>query len=170
MNLLSQYVIPIQGLSDGNYNYQFIIEKEFFDEFGPEGYKGNRVVSDILMNKENNVYTIHFHLKGTVEVICDRCLENFLYTIDSEYTLFFKTGISENKKNENDEIIYLDENIHLINLSQYLYEFIDFSIPLRRVHPSEKDCNHEMIKILKKHTNHSKNDYDPRWDNLKELL
>jgi len=57
-----------------------------------------------------------------------------------------------------------------------LYEFIHLALPIRRVHPLDKngkvDCNPEMIKKLNKLliTEEKQNNTDSRWDKLKKLI
>ena len=68
---------------------------------------------------------------------------------------------------------------HQIDISQYIYEMIVLSIPLKRVHPGIKDgtlktpaldkLNELRINDQKKETIQEENT-DPRWDKLKKLL
>jgi len=57
----------------------------------------------------------------------------------------------------------------MLDLSQYLYESLIVSLPIKKVHP-DNECNKEMIKRLNpSKTKKTKNDSDPRWDALKNI-
>ena len=62
-------------------------------------------------------------------------------------------------KTEN--VIWVLPEEHAINLAQPIYEYVSLSIPLRHIHPKNKngkrECNPEMLKKLKNYT-HSKTD------------
>jgi len=59
------------------------------------------------------------------------------------------------------------------DLSQFFYEYIHLALPIKRVHPDDKEgrstCDPEMIKKLQEHVIEDKNSTDPRWDGLKKL-
>lgn len=170
LNYLDQYVIPLKGLKEGEHSYHFKINDTFFDEFENSEIKKGKLNLQVLLNKQMNVISLNFKISGHVDTICDRCLENFDLEIDSSYQLFIK--FSENE-NDEDEVIYISENKHHINIAQYIYEFIHFSIPLKRIHPVDKNgkskCNIEMIKKLKGLKKENSDKIDPRWEELKKL-
>ncbi len=56
------------------------------------------------------------------------------------------------------------------DISQYIYEFITFAIPLKKVHLQGK-CNKETLKKLNeiKSQTEKKEKIDPRWQELLKL-
>jgi uncharacterized metal-binding protein YceD (DUF177 family) len=74
------------------------------------------------------------------------------------------------------DVIYISTDEHELDLRQHLYEFIHLALPIRRVHPADKDgkigCNPEMIKKLNELLidEDKQNNTDPRWDELKKLM
>jgi uncharacterized metal-binding protein YceD (DUF177 family) len=81
--------------------------------------------------------------------------------------------------NDNDELLILPHGEHQIDFSQYIYEMIALSIPLKRIHPGVKDgtLQSEALEKLKKlqikevkDKDKKEDDIDPRWDELKKLL
>ena len=170
MNILDQYVIPLKGLKEGEHTYSFNVSKEFFDEFENSEFTEGSINVDTTISKHATVITVTFKLNGFVNVICDRCLDNFNLPVNSSNILYIKFG--ENKKEDND-IIYISEIDQHINVAQYIYEFINFSIPLKRVHPENENgeslCNSEMINRLNEFTTGKNDIIDPRWEDLKKL-
>ena len=112
-------------------------------------------------------------IKGSVQVVCDRCLELFNLPTTFKGVLFAKIGSSEEESN--DEIIFLTEEDYEVNLAQYLYESVCLSLPLKRYHglsgTKASDCDEEMLqKMIATNENDSTDeDIDPRWEKLKNL-
>ena len=80
---------------------------------------------------------LDFSHKGTVNVPCDLTGEQFDLPIKGKIKLVVQFG--EEFNNDNDELLILPHGEHQIDLSQYIYEMIVLSIPLKRIHPGVKD-------------------------------
>jgi uncharacterized metal-binding protein YceD (DUF177 family) len=109
---------------------------------------------------------LEFTISGTVRTTCDRCNEEFDMPLEGEYRLIVKVGGHETG-DEDDDIITVAANEHELDLSQYLYEYITLSLPIRRVHP-DGTCDEEVIKKLNDHLTEGE-EGDPRWDGLKNI-
>ena len=139
---------------------------------------------------ENGNLQIEGTCKLTVEIPCDRCLDDMEIPIDTHNRLVVKFG--KEYAEESDEVVVIPEDEGAINLAWFLYEFIALAIPMKHVHAPGK-CNKAMSSKLKKHTARSTEDgdeeyeddsveediaidddvpvaTDPRWDGLKGLL
>ena len=139
---------------------------------------------------ENGKLQIEGTCKLTVEIPCDRCLDDMEIPIDTHNRLVVKFG--KEYAEESDEVVVIPEDEGAINLAWFLYEFIALAIPMKHVHAPGK-CNKAMSSKLKKHTARSTEDgdeeyeddsveediaidddvpvaTDPRWDGLKGLL
>ena len=110
-----------------------------------------------------------FVINGSINVICDRCLDNFDFLIDKQERLIVKFG--EEFGEENDDIIIIPETEHQIDISSNLYEYIILMLPIKKTHPEDENgntmCNPEIIKKLNEL---SKPEPDSRWDSLKGLI
>lgn len=172
MRGLRKYSIPFRGLSDGQHSFQFDIDKTFFDEFDSSEIKIGSITAEISLFKEPQLLEMDFFIHGTIEVTCDRCLDNFELPVQYKGRLFFKFG--EESGELSDEIIILSPGKTEINIAQYLYEFIHLSLPYTKVHPylnGKSGCNPDMIEKLDslRGKESGKEDHDPRWDKLKEI-
>lgn len=111
-----------------------------------------------------------FSIQGKVNVDCDRCLEPVDVEVVCEEQLIVKFGDEVYKGI--DEIVILPENEYQIDVSPFIYEFIQINIPQRRKHKKSM-CNPEAIKKLKeievKNTKQKETEIDPRWAQLINL-
>lgn len=180
------FLIPFVGLKDEKHQFEFHIDKSFFDLFEYEDYNGVNVVVDLLLNKKSTMLELTFNHKGTVNVPCDVTNEDFDLEIDGNLNLIVKFG--EEFNNDNEELLIIPHGEHQISVAQYIYEMIILSVPYKRVHPdiAEKTLDFEDLDFLdfddedeleieetdeSEDTSENTNkEIDPRWDKLKQLL
>ena len=169
MNDLKEYLIPFVGLKIGKHQFDYQIDNTF--EFNDVSVK-----VDIVLEKKSTMLELDFKHKGTVNVPCDVSGEEFDLPIKGKLKLLVKFGDAFNDDNE--ELLILPHGEYQVDVSQYIYELIILSVPLRRVHPGVKDGSlSDVIEKLEslspkenKKEEQQNNDIDPRWENLKKLL
>ena len=174
MNYLSQYTLPFSGLSEGKHLFDFDVNDRFFDEFeNSEVEKGDLKVQ-VELEKRSTYLRLTFSIRGVVQLICDRCLENFNYSLESKRELLVK--FSDKPVEDEAEMIYLHPTDFQVLIAQYIYEFVILSFPIRRIHPDGEDgeslCDPVMIKKLEELRYHGKTSdepEDPRWKELKKF-
>jgi uncharacterized metal-binding protein YceD (DUF177 family) len=176
MKSTNEYLIPFVGLKLGKHQFEFKINKKFFDEFSFDEYESCDIDVDVVLDKKSTMLEISFKHKGNVNVPCDLTGEAFDLPIKGKIKLVVQFGDEFN--NDNDELLVLPHGEHQIDLSQYIYEMIVLSVPLKRVHPGVKDgtlqtealkkLNELQVKDAKEVK--KEDDIDPRWDKLKQLL
>ena len=166
------FIIPLGGLKEGGHSYNFEVGDEFFELFeGSEITRGElNVVIDL--KKRSTHMDLIFSIKGTVMINCDRCLEQFSHPVSCENRLLIKFG--KNWDVNDPDMLTIPEDEHELDVKQYIYEFIHLALPIKRIHPLDKQgrskCNPEMVKKIKEHTVFSEKESDPRWDELKKLM
>lgn len=147
MNKEGRYSIFFSGLKEGTHEFNFLVDSKFFEIFEFSEVKEGSVNVQVKLNKNSSLLELNFDINGNISVMCDRCLDDFLLPISYKSTLFVKFG--NNFEDIDDNIIQIPYSENEINISQYIYEFINFSIPLKRVHPDnskgESLCNKEML-------------------------
>jgi uncharacterized protein len=166
------FFIPVSGLKEGHYLYDFEIGNQFFENFEESEIKEGNLSASIDLEKRSSHFDLIVKIRGEVKICCDRCLEMFLHPIACENRLLVKFG---EKWDENDpDIVIIPADEHELNIKQYLYEFIFLALPIKRIHPEDENgkssCDPEMIKVLKHHIINEEKTNDPRWDELKKLL
>ncbi len=176
MNNLKEYLIPFVGLKIGKHQFDYQIDNTFFKNFDYDEFNDVSVKVDIVLEKKSTMLELDFKHKGTVNVPCDVSGEEFDLPIKGKLKLLVKFGDAFN--DENEELLILPHGEYQVDVSQYIYELIILSVPLRRVHPGVKDGSlSDVIEKLEslspkenKKEEQQNNDIDPRWENLKKLL
>ena len=89
---LRLFDIEIMALRDGEHQYEFPIENEFFEfyDYGPV-MKGNGK-SFVTLVKSSTLIEANIRIEGTVELICDRSLEPFDHPLGIDRRILFKFG------------------------------------------------------------------------------
>jgi uncharacterized metal-binding protein YceD (DUF177 family) len=146
MKHVNDCIIVFKGLSNDKHAFRFEIGDSFFQLFeGSEIEHGNLSV-EALLDKQPACLQIAVSINGTVDIACDRCLENLSLSINSEDELAVRFGKIEDS-NANEDLMVLDPSEGEIDLSQYIYDSINVALPIQRVHP-EGQCNPEMMEKL----------------------
>jgi uncharacterized protein len=173
LDYLNQFIIPFKTLSDGNYQFDYIIDDSFFENYEMSEIQKGKINVVVTLEKTETMLTFLFHLNGTVNIMCDRCLDYFGLLIGNDFKMFVKFG--KERIEQTDEILIIPESDNEINITQYIYEYINLSLPIQRIHPDDKDgysqCNAEFLKKLKEFskTEKQENEVDPRWEILKNI-
>jgi len=170
----SKYDVAFKGLAEGLHDFEFQIDDSFFEHFEESLADRGEVAINVTLEKRSAFLKLHFHIKGWLELTCDRCLDNYRQKVKLKTEMFVKFGETEFEEGEN--VIWILPEEPYLNLAQLIYEYTMLSIPLRHIHPKNKnggrDCNKEMLNKLKNymHTEGgAEPPVDPRWDALKKL-
>jgi uncharacterized metal-binding protein YceD (DUF177 family) len=132
----------------------------------------------MLFEKKSTMLELLFEHTGTVNVPCDVTGEDFDMPINGNLKLVVNFGDEFN--NDNEEMLILPHGEHQIDVSQYIYEMIVLSVPLRRVHEGVLDgslqsaaldkLNEISVTEINTDSEQEAEEIDPRWDKLKQLL
>jgi uncharacterized metal-binding protein YceD (DUF177 family) len=174
MKVTNEFLIPFIGLKLGKHQFEFNIKKSFFDSFDYHEYEDCDIKVNVILEKKTTLLELAFKHKGTVHVPCDLTNEMFDLSIKGKIKLVVQFG--EIFNNDNEELLILPHGEHQIDVSQYIYEMIVLSVPLKRIHPGIKDgtLKTEILSKLtvkeQKKESKKEDNIDPRWDKLKQLL
>lgn len=149
MNALKEFTIPIYGLAIGSHLFHFDIDSEFFTHFeNSQIDKGNFKVN-LVLDKRSDLIILSFHIAGSIDVECDRCLMEIDLAIEIEEEQILKFSEEENFE---EEVHFILVDRHELNVARYIFEFIHLNIPLVRRRDCEesnyKDCDKEVLKYL----------------------
>ena len=170
----TKYDIAFKGLVEGLHEFDYQVNGKFFENFEESLADEGDVNVLVILEKRSAFIKLHLKINGEIELVCDRCLENYRQKIKNNAEVFVKFGEKEFDESEN--VIWLLPEEYQLNVAQLIYEYIALSIPMRHIHPKnekgERGCNKEMIDKLK-HYIHTKNEkdtqVDSRWDILRNL-
>ncbi|RZJ64618.1 MAG: DUF177 domain-containing protein, partial [Flavobacterium sp.] len=137
MKVNKDFLIPFAGLKQGKHQFEFEIDKSFFDDFEFDEYDHVNIKVDIVLEKKSTMLELSFKHSGTVNVPCDVSVDNFDLPVKGKLTLIVKFGDEYN--DDNDEMLVLPHGEFQIDVSQYIYEMIVLSVPLKRINPGTED-------------------------------
>ncbi len=169
METLDQYKLQFSGLKTGIHHLDYTITDAFFEatEF-PDVQKGNLSVT-VELDKQINMMVFQFHIEGEVELTCDRCLDVFPYSINSDDQLIVKQVV-EPTESDDEMLVYIDIKEHTFDFSHFLYEIISLALPIQHIHPENDEgvsqCDPEMIKKIEAFSKPIQNSH---WDALKNI-
>ena len=170
MKSITTHKIEFAGLKVGKHQFNFELNKEFFENFSFFDFNNIHLCVDVDLTKKSTLLELNFHLKGSVNVNCDMTNEPFDMPFNKEDFLVVKFGQEYN--DEDNEILVLPYGEHKVILDQYLYELVILSLPRKRVHPGVEDgtLESEIIKILDElKPSGLALESDPRWEKLKKI-
>jgi|TARA_B110000444_G_scaffold238417_1_gene252002 uncharacterized metal-binding protein YceD (DUF177 family) len=173
MRVVSPFVINFASLKKGNHIFNFNIDIKFFESFDYFDFKSVDLKTTLELEKQETMLGLLFKTSGHIIVPCDLSLENFKMPFLSNLSLAVKFGKTFSE--ESDEILILPHGSHQIDISQYIFEMVVLSIPIKKVHPGIKNgtLNSDiLIKLnsLKPKEKKTQSENDSRWDKLKDLL
>lgn len=118
----------------------------FFADLEQEEISGGEVRLDISVKPPvGNVYKVYVKAEGYVTVACDRCLDPLQIDVDTEDVLKIKDADPEDA--DAMDMLYLEANTSCYDISWQVYEIIETSLPMQRVHP-DGECNPEMLGFI----------------------
>lgn len=177
MKALKQFSIPFTGLKLGKHQFDFEVDKSFFDAFEYSLVKDGALKIDLELDKQETMLILHFHIVGTIQLNCDKCLAEFGQPIEINERQIVKFAEDE-LESDDLEIIVLNRKESEIDVSEMIYEFINVAIPyINNCEQAGTDqkCDPEMIATLEKlasgsaETEEEQQNDDPRWAALKKL-
>ncbi len=169
MNYLKQFRVSFRGLSIGIHDYEWQIDKKFFEEIENSEIGDNRLVVKMKLEKQERMLILNFSISGTIRITCDRCLDEFDMPVGIEEIVFVKFG--DERKEEDDNVIVVPESEFQVDTAALINDFVTLSLPIKKVHPMDDNgisgCNKEALKRLDELSVRKK--VDPRWDQLKNI-
>ncbi len=165
----SDFEIEIFNLENKEYTYDLKVGNDFFKSQEGSVIEEGNVRVHVVLDKSDVFFDLLFWIEGEVALICDRSLEKFNAPISINEKLICKYGQEELEIDE--QVIQITKSTQTIDLSQYIYEFISLSIPMKKLHPKFKDEDDDEGILIYSSEDGEKVDkkIDPRWGKLKEL-
>jgi uncharacterized metal-binding protein YceD (DUF177 family) len=170
--MMKEFLIPFVGLKLGKHRFDYQINNKFFQEFDYHQFEDASITVELVFEKKATLLELSFKHLGSVNVPCDVTGEQFDLPIKGKLNLVVQFG--EEYNDDNEELLVLPHGEYQVNVAQYIYEMIVLSVPLKRIHPGVKDgsidvSNYERY-ITYEQPKEQKEEVDPRWAKLKDLL
>lgn len=125
------------------------LDSSFFEQLDQEEINGGDVKVEISLREQDDVYVVGVKVVGNVIVSCDRCMAELQLPVDVSEIIKLKYG--EESDSENDDYEFVHDLVKPYDLSWLVYEIIEVSLPISRVH-AEGECDEKMMEILKQYS------------------
>lgn len=179
MTVLRTYNINFASLPDGIHKFDYHVDDIFLDQFDLSLVKVADVQVHLVMNKTVHCLELEFDIKGTVELPCDICADEFDLAIENTELILAKLVAEVPAENNELNVVYISDGHHSISVAQMIYEIIMLSIPMRKVHPLDDNdnptCNPIVLDYLDQsldnlaETADENKKINPIWEELKKL-
>lgn len=189
MGKFTEYKLPLKTMAPGTHTFEYHLSKTFFNNMESEDVHDADLNVNLTVEYKADVYSLNFEIEGIVTLICDRCLDDLEFPIDTTYHINVKYG--EDYNDDSDDLLVIPESDNYLNVAYMIYDTVALAIPIKHVHPLGK-CNRQMSAMLKKHRaggasdedadlqnqlidemdameDASEQPTDPRWDALKNI-
>ena len=177
MNFRREYEIAFVGLKPGLHNFDYSIDNKFFANYGQQDFSNCKANIKLQFDKKSNFMLLKFDVDGTADVSCDRCGNPLTLQLWDEFKIMVKLVDNPEEMNEQEEdpdVYYINRGESHIYIADWIYEFINLSIPLQKMcAPDEMGgplCNKEVLDKLRniEHIDNNK-DANPMWKALKQF-
>ena len=167
-----QFDIEFVKFPIGKSGLELKVDKRFFEKHTNDEISDAEVDVLLEIDKKESFMRFRFHLKGTVTLCCDICLEKLLFPLEVTETFTFRKTDRTAEDSEDENVITLPPEAYSYNVEQLLYELIYAAVPMRQVHSDYpgQQCAPDMLERLEKLQGKKEETMcDPRWEALKNI-
>ena len=150
------YDIAFVGLKPGEHEFHYEIDDKFFADRPEQEFKNCRAHVKLILDKHTSFLLLKFEVGGHVDLLCDRCGNPLTRELWDDFEMAVKMAENPDELNSSDEdpdVFYISRTESHINVADWLYEFINLSIPNQRTcaddENGESTCNREVLDMLK---------------------
>ena len=118
---------------------------------------------------------LKFDIDGVADVGCDRCGNPLALKLWEEFKVMVKLVDNPEEMNEQEEdpdVYYISRGESHLHLADWIYEFINLSIPMQKMCPPDEiggpQCNKEVLERLAK-IEVKKDEVNPLWKGLEKF-
>lgn len=148
MGKFTEYKLPLKSLPLGVHQMEYHIGKQLFVNMENNDVRDADIHVGLTVDHRGDYYNLDFTFTGTVTVACDRCLDDLVIPIDTNYHITVKYGDDYN--DDSDDFLQIPDSDAYLNVAYMIYDTVILAIPIKHIHPLGK-CNRQMSTLLKKH-------------------
>ena len=177
MSRRREFEIAFVGLKPGVHEFTYSIDDRFFEPFQQQDFRNCKAQVKLALDKKNGFMLLKFEIGGMLEVNCDRCNSNLPLELWEDFNITVKMVEEPEQMNEQEDdpdMYYIAQGESHIDVANWIYEFINLSIPMQKTCNYEKmdgpNCNPSALDVLKKmepEENQSKE--NPIWKGLEKF-
>lgn len=163
MNYRREFEIAWYGLAPGLHEFAYEIDDFKLDKIGyakQDWYEKLAVTVKVKFDKKSSFFLLTFDIDGSISLPCDRCGDVYDLPLWEEFELVVKLvnenedATRNNEDDENGDVVFIPRSQTVIDIADWLYEFVMLSVPIQHIHPENEDgtsgCNQETLQLLNK--------------------
>ena len=171
-----EFEIAFVGLRPGVHEYSYEIKDKFFETFQQQDFSHCKAHVKLTLDKKSSLMLLKFEIGGSVDVACDRCNNQLPLELWDEFNITVKMMDEAELMNEQEDdpdVYYISRSESHIDVANWIYEFINLSIPMQKVCSYEKmdgpHCNKAALDMLKKLEQTKEESTNPIWKGLEKF-
>jgi len=172
MNNRREYEIAFVGLKPGIHEFSYEINDKFFEEYNEQDFRNVKALVKLILEKGNSFLMLKFEVGGRAEVTCDRCSNDFPFQLFDDFHVTIKMAENPeimNDQEEDPEVYYISRGESHIDVKNWIYEFINLSIPMQKTCEYENmdgpNCNPAVRELLNRMSPNEQKE-NPLWKGL----
>ena len=176
MSSRRNFDIAFVGLKPGIHEFEYEINDKFFVDYSEQDFHNVIAQVKLALDKKSAFMLLKFEIGGRLEVTCDRCGNMLPLDLWDEFNILVKL-VEEpelmNQQEEDPDVYYISKGESHLRVSDWIYEFINLSIPMQRMCKPEEmggpHCNKEVLEMLKKLEQEKDKPANPLWKGLEKF-
>jgi len=176
MSSRREFEIAFVGLKAGTHEFNYRISDKFFEAYQQQDFRNCEANVNLTLDKKNSFMLLKFEIGGRVEIACDRCGNMRPLDLWDEFNVLVKLVEDPeimNQQEEDPDVYYISKGESHLHVSDWIYEFINLSIPMQRMCSDEEiggpQCNKEVLEMLKKLDIEKNQASNPLWKGLEKF-
>jgi len=176
MNSRRAFDIAFVGLKPGIHEFVYEINDKFFVDYSEQDFRNCVATVKLFLDKKVGFMLLKFEVGGKLELNCDRCGNNLPLDLWDEFQTVVKMVENPEEMNEQEDdpdVYYISRSESHINVADWIYEFINLSIPMQRMCSEEEIggpyCNKEVLAKLKEMESNKNKASNPLWKGLEKF-
>lgn len=147
MSEQSHYIIDLSRLPIGTHSFDIQLDDDFFASLEKTEILSGNISAKATLNLREEDYQLNIAVRGTVFVVCDRCLDPMPLDIDDEQEIFSEDEVVPD---ETGKTLDGKGQLSTLDLTWLAYEIVSINIPLVHSH-QPGGCNPQMDLLLQSH-------------------
>ena len=177
MSRRRDFEIAFVGLRPGVHEFNYTIDDRFFEAYQQQDFRNCTAHVKLLLDKKSSFMLLRFEVGGKLETTCDRCNSNLPLELWDEFSITVKM-VEEpelmNEQEDDPDVYYISRGESHIDIADWVYEFVNLSIPMQKVCSYENmdgpHCNKAAMDMLKKlGTEEEEKKENPIWKGLEKF-
>ena len=161
MNFRREFEIAFVGLKPGVHNYEYRVDDKFFSNYGTQDFEQCNAAIKLELDKKSGF------------MLCGNPLALKLW---EEFKVMVKLVDNPEEMNEQEEdpdVYYISRGESHLHLADWIYEFINLSIPLQKMCAPDEiggpQCNKEVLAKLATIESAGKKEKNSLWKGLDQF-